>query len=52
VTLAEAFGFVMRAQQAGDVLLTRPVFVARDWADSVADAQLGFVPQAEWMVMR
>ncbi|KAB2348615.1 hypothetical protein F8566_16755 [Actinomadura rudentiformis] len=49
---AEAFGFVMRTQQADDALLTRPVFVAREWADSVADAQLGFVPQAEWMVRR
>ena len=49
VALEEA-GLVMRAQRAGDVLLTRPVFVAREWAEGVGDAQLGPVPDEEWSV--
>lgn len=46
---ADEFGILLRAQRCGDVLLTRPVFVAREWADSVADVSEGSVPQAEWM---
>lgn len=34
------------------VLLTRPVFVAREWSGGVTDAQLGFIPQYEWTVTR
>jgi hypothetical protein len=48
-TGAEEFGILLRAQRCGDVLLTRPVFVAREWADSVTDISEGSVPQAEWM---
>jgi len=47
---SEELGLVIRTQRAGDLLLTRPVFVAREWAPGVADAQLGFVPQEEWAV--
>lgn len=45
---ADVFGLVLRTQRAGDVLLTRPVFVAREWADGVADTSEGSVPEAEW----
>jgi hypothetical protein len=45
---ADALGLVLRAQRAGDVLLTRPVFVAREWADRVGDVSEGSVPQVEW----
>jgi hypothetical protein len=45
---ADALGLVLRTQQAGDILLTRPVFVAREWADRVSDVSEGSVPQAEW----
>jgi hypothetical protein len=45
---ANDLGIVLRAQRAGDVLLTRPVFVAREWADRVADTSEGPVPQVEW----
>jgi hypothetical protein len=45
---ADALGLVLRTQRAGDVLLTRPVFVAREWADGVSDVSEGSVPQVEW----
>jgi hypothetical protein len=45
---ADAFGLVLRTQRAGDVLLTRPVCVAREWADGVSDVSEGLVPQVEW----
>ncbi|MEU1518057.1 hypothetical protein ABZ490_38940 [Streptomyces sp. NPDC005811] len=47
---ADALGVVLRAQRAGDILLSRPVFVAREWADRVCDAWEGHVPQEEWRV--
>jgi len=47
---ADEFGIVLRAQRAGDMLLSRPVFVAREWSVSVCDIQTGFVPDAEWRV--
>ena len=45
---AEELGLVLRAQRAGDVLLTRPVFVAWEWADRVGDVSEGPIPQEEW----
>jgi hypothetical protein len=45
---ADEFGLVLRAQRAGDILLTRPVFVAREWAYRVGDVSEGSVPQVEW----
>lgn len=45
---ADELGLVMRAQRCGDILLTRPVFVARKWAERVADVEEGAVPQTEW----
>ncbi|MPY41456.1 hypothetical protein FNH04_16510 [Streptomyces phyllanthi] len=47
---ADELGVVLRAQRAGDILLTRPVFVAREWADHVYDASEGPIPDAEWRV--
>ncbi|WP_234425563.1 hypothetical protein [Streptomyces kebangsaanensis] len=47
---ADELGLQMRAQRAGDILLTRPVFVAREWADRVGDTSEGHIPQAEWQV--
>ncbi|MGW2564182.1 hypothetical protein ACWCXB_34235 [Streptomyces sp. NPDC001514] len=45
---ADEIGLVLRAQRAGDILLTRPVFVAREWADRVCDAWEGSIPMEEW----
>ncbi|WP_329427152.1 hypothetical protein OG339_43450 [Streptosporangium sp. NBC_01495] len=47
---ADEYGLVLRAQRAGDILLTRPVFVAREWADRVCDVTEGCVPEEEWQV--
>ena len=47
---ADELGLVLRAQRAGDILLTRPVFVAPEWADRVCDASEGYVPDEEWQV--
>ncbi|MEV6039082.1 hypothetical protein AB0L65_48620 [Nonomuraea sp. NPDC052116] len=47
---ADEVGLVLRAQRAGDILLTRPVFVAREWADCVCDVTEGYVPDEEWRV--
>ena len=46
---ADELGLVLRAQRAGDILLTRPVFVTREWADGVSDTSEGSVPQVEWL---
>ncbi|MDQ0366791.1 hypothetical protein [Catenuloplanes indicus] len=37
-------GFLMRVQRAGDVVLTRPVFVIEGWLDSPYDS----IPRVEW----
>ncbi len=47
---ADQLGLVLRAQRAGDILLTRPVFVAREWADCVCDVTEGAIPDEEWRV--
>lgn len=46
----EGIGLLMRVQRAGDILLTRPVFVDRVWAERVADPSEGPLPRAEWGV--
>jgi hypothetical protein len=47
---SDEIGLVVRAQRAGDILLTRPVFVAHEWADRVCDPWEGFIPEEEWRV--
>ncbi|MEU5594520.1 hypothetical protein [Streptomyces sp. NPDC020298] len=37
-------GLIMRAQRAGDVVLTRPVFLIREWAENSWDC----IPGSEW----
>jgi hypothetical protein len=37
-------GLIMRVQRAGDILLSRPLFLIREWAMGVWD----HVPQSEW----
>ncbi|MGK8511615.1 hypothetical protein ACRS5S_27535 [Nocardia asiatica] len=44
----ESLGVVIRPQRAGDVLLTRPVFVAREWAECCCDTNEGYIPRDEW----
>ncbi|MER5336818.1 hypothetical protein [Micromonospora sp. NPDC002717] len=41
-------GLVLRAQRAGDVVLSRPVMVAKAWADPCWDTSEGRIPQREW----
>ena len=40
-------GLVLRAQRAGDVVLSRPVLVAPAWADSCGDTETR-IPDQEW----
>ncbi|MEV5172158.1 hypothetical protein AB0L10_13960 [Streptomyces flaveolus] len=47
---ADELGLQLRAQRAGDILLSRPVFVARAWAERVGDTSEGHIPQEEWQV--
>jgi hypothetical protein len=46
---SEEIGLVLRVQRAADVLLTRPVFVARQWAYRCGDASEGPIPEQEWL---
>ncbi|MFF4879425.1 hypothetical protein [Micromonospora sp. NPDC000668] len=41
-------GLVLRAQRAGDVVLSRPVMVAKAWADRCWDTNEGRIPTREW----
>ncbi|GIG93424.1 hypothetical protein [Plantactinospora endophytica] len=41
-------GLVLRAQRAGDVVLSRPVMVATPWADRCWDTSEGRIPTREW----
>ena len=43
-------GVVLRTQRVDDVVLSRPVFVSRDWADRCGDVSEGPIPQAEWRI--
>ncbi|WP_199729327.1 hypothetical protein [Micromonospora sp. M71_S20] len=41
-------GLVLRAQRAGDAVLSRPVLVAKAWADRCWDTSEGCIPSREW----
>jgi hypothetical protein len=43
-----ALGLVLRVQRTGDHLLTRPLMVAAEWADSCGDTQESLIPEMEW----
>ncbi|MER6686246.1 hypothetical protein [Streptomyces olivaceoviridis] len=45
---SEQLGLVLRAQRAGDLVLSRPVMVAEAWADRCGDTTEGCIPQQEW----
>ncbi|MFF7250674.1 hypothetical protein ACFZBU_43220 [Embleya sp. NPDC008237] len=47
-TAIEALGLVMRSRRSVDVLKTRPVLVAREWASGSADEVYGEIPKMEW----
>ena len=44
---SQTLGLVMCVQRAGDILLTRPVFVASEWIDDVYHR----LPASEWSTM-
>lgn len=46
----DALGVVLRARRVGDIVLSRPVFVAQEWAAMVWDAWEGTIPEEEWRV--
>lgn len=43
-------GLVLRAQRAGDVVLSRPVLVAAAWADRCWDTSESWIPRREWKI--
>ncbi|MFB9324063.1 hypothetical protein [Cryptosporangium minutisporangium] len=45
---APQLGLVLRAQRAGDVVLSRPVVVAQTWAERCGDTTEGAIPMTEW----
>ncbi|MFF4161384.1 hypothetical protein [Streptomyces sp. NPDC001678] len=45
---SETLGVVLRAQRAGDVVLSRPVLVASAWAERCCDVTEGRIPTEEW----
>ncbi|MFF8534253.1 hypothetical protein ACF07B_20250 [Streptomyces sp. NPDC015532] len=45
---SEQLGLVLRAQRAGDLVLSRPVMVAEAWAERCGDTTEGFIPHKEW----
>ncbi|MFE1879951.1 hypothetical protein [Streptomyces diastatochromogenes] len=45
---SERLGVVLRAQRAGDVVLSRPVLVASTWAERCCDVTEGPIPSEEW----
>ncbi|WP_246040752.1 hypothetical protein [Streptomyces cadmiisoli] len=45
---SETLGVVLRAQRAGDVVLSRPVLVAPIWAERCCDVTEGCIPTEEW----
>ncbi len=47
---ADELGLQLRAQRPGGIFLTRPVFVAREWADGVGATSPGHIARAEWQV--
>ncbi|MER7581872.1 hypothetical protein [Kitasatospora sp. NPDC097691] len=45
---SDTLGVILRAQRAGDVVLSRPVFVGPTWAELCGNVWEGSVPEAEW----
>jgi hypothetical protein len=45
---APELGLVLRVQRAGDLVLSRPVFVAPSWAERCGDTSEGAIPIEEW----
>lgn len=45
---SEVLGLVIRSQRAGDMQLTRPVFVAPEWAERCCHPDEGRIPPEEW----
>jgi hypothetical protein len=45
---SQDLGLVLRAQRAGDIMLSRPVFVAAAWAERCYDYSEGRIPMEEW----
>lgn len=45
---SDELGLVLRAQRSGDILVTRPFFTSRAWAERHHDTYDGPVPAAEW----
>ncbi|MEU6509699.1 hypothetical protein [Streptomyces sp. NPDC046942] len=39
-----SLGLILRAQRAGDIVLTRPLFLIREWAENSWD----YIPGQEW----
>ncbi|MFH8984052.1 peroxidase [Streptomyces varsoviensis] len=44
----EETGLLIRGQQGGDFLRSRPVFVGCEWPDRFGDLQDGSIPAREW----
>lgn len=44
----ERLGLVLRAQRAGDLVLTRPLLVSEAWSDRCWDSSESWVPDVEW----
>ncbi|MEU4213235.1 hypothetical protein AB0F13_25160 [Streptomyces sp. NPDC026206] len=44
----EEIGLLIRGQQGGDFLRSRPVFIGTEWADRFGDLQEGPIPAREW----
>ncbi|WP_436535701.1 hypothetical protein [Actinoplanes sp. HUAS TT8] len=42
------WGLVIRAQRCNDILVTRPVFAAAEWAEWCGDPYEGRIPGIEW----
>ncbi|GAA1972409.1 hypothetical protein GCM10009838_34990 [Catenulispora subtropica] len=45
---AVGLGVVLRAQRAGDVVVSRPVFVGREWDHMFWDSSESCIPDTEW----
>ncbi|MFJ8060955.1 hypothetical protein [Streptomyces sp. NPDC096142] len=46
---AEGLGLVVRVQEAAGNVVTRPVMVARAWAERCTDDWEGAIPECEWV---
>jgi hypothetical protein len=43
-------GVVLRVQRAGDLVLSRPIMVAKGWTDRCWDGHESYIPRAEWRI--